>query len=159
VFKTSYGQDLKLGLIERLGKPLRPDQLIVAEVYGGRIAQIIGTEATASLTRAVCEALSLGLLVLTWLCLQTPTEDSTPVEVLKDKDVVVVYEVPAAHLSAQARRRMSFPFDKTSSPVVGAKSDLPLFVISRYNKYASSTPHVRPPHTLTLHAPVIAITL
>lgn len=102
VFKTSYGQDLKVGLIERLGKPLRPDQLIVTEVYGGRIAQII--------------------------------DDSTPVEVLKDKDVVVVYEVPAAHQSAQTRRRMSFPFDKASSPVVGAKSDLPFFVIHRYHK-------------------------
>ncbi len=45
VFKTSYGQDLKLGLIERLGKPLRPDQLIVTEIYGGRIAQIIGSHA------------------------------------------------------------------------------------------------------------------
>jgi hypothetical protein len=45
VFKTSYGQDLKVGLIERLGKPLRPDQLIVTEVYGGRIAQIIGSHA------------------------------------------------------------------------------------------------------------------
>jgi hypothetical protein len=57
------------------------------------------------------------------------------VEVLKDKDVVVVYEVPAAHQSAQTRRRMSFPFDKASSPVVGAKSDLPFFVIHRYHKY------------------------
>lgn len=56
-------------------------------------------------------------------------------EVLKDKDVVVVYEVPAAHQSAQTRRRMSFPFDKASSPVVGAKSDLPFFVIHRYHKY------------------------
>jgi hypothetical protein len=102
VFKTSYGLDLKLGLIERLDKPLRPDQLIVAEVYGGRIAQII--------------------------------EDSTPVEVLKDKDVVVVYEVPAAPLSLQSRRRMSFPTDKATSPTVGAKSDLPHFVINRYHK-------------------------
>lgn len=56
-------------------------------------------------------------------------------EVLKDKDVVVVYEVPAAHQSAQTRRRMSFPFDKASSPVVGVKSDLPFFVIHRYHKY------------------------
>jgi hypothetical protein len=68
------------------------------------------------------------------------------VEVLKDKDVVVVYEVPAAHLSAQARRRMSFPFDKTSSPVVGAKSDLPLFVISRYNKYVHRQHRACVPH-------------
>jgi len=44
VFKTSCGEDLKMALTELLGKPLRTqEQLVIIEVYGGRISRIIGS--------------------------------------------------------------------------------------------------------------------
>lgn len=88
-----------MALTELLGKPLRTqEQLVIIEVYGGRISRII--------------------------------DNTTPLDVLKDGDEVIIYEVPTLQ---QARlRRLSFPLDKTS--LTAASAELPNFAIHRYHE-------------------------